>query len=99
MAREAFEAVEKASYERGVQETEARLAKEVAKVCRDYWTEVWAKALNRARVPAESKLRCAGSIFFLKDIREAPTVLPLPVALPFPSPEQISTIQAPSLDV
>jgi len=59
VAREAFEVVEMASYERGVLETETRLAKEVAGVYRDYCAEVWAEALNRAGVPATSELRSA----------------------------------------
>ena len=44
VAREVFEA---ASYERGVQEMYIRLANELAEVCRDYYKEVWAEALNR----------------------------------------------------
>ena len=39
MAREAFEVAKMASYERRVLETETRLAKEVAGVCRDYCAE------------------------------------------------------------
>ena len=68
MAREAFEATETASYERGVQDTETRLAKKVAGVCRDYCIETWAKALNRVRVSANSELRKAENIFFPEDI-------------------------------
>ena len=37
-AREAVKAVEVATYERGVLETEQRLAEEVAEVCKDYYT-------------------------------------------------------------
>ena len=44
--KEAAEALEQASYDRGVQETEIWLVKELAKVCRDYCKEVWAKVLN-----------------------------------------------------
>lgn len=39
VAREAVEAMVKASYERGVLDMENRLTKEVAVVCRDYCTE------------------------------------------------------------
>ena len=39
VAREAAEAAVNASYERGVLDTETRLAEEVAIVCRDYVTE------------------------------------------------------------
>ena len=68
VAREASEAAEMSSYERGVQDTTMRLAKEVAGVCRDYYTEVWAEALNRARVPIDSELRKAENTFFPEDI-------------------------------
>ena len=94
MAREAFEATETASYERGVQETETWLAEEVVGVCRDYWAEV----LNRVGVLATSELRSAKNIFFPEDIYEVPATPPTPaVLLPLP-PEQIPTIQAPSPD-
>ena len=43
MVGEASEAVEAASYERGVLEMVTRLAEEVVRVCRDYCTETWAK--------------------------------------------------------
>ena len=82
VVREASKAIEIASYERGVLETETQLAEEVVGVCRDYCTEVWVEALNRAEVLADFELRSAGSIFFPKDIREAPTMLPPPVANP-----------------
>ena len=39
MARKAVEAAVKASYKRGVLDTENRLTKEVTVVCRDYCTE------------------------------------------------------------
>ena len=54
---EASEAMETASYERGVLETETWLVEEVAGVFRDYCAETWAKVLNRARVLANSELR------------------------------------------
>ena len=54
-AKEVSEAAETTSYERGVQETEIRLADELAEVCRDYCKEVWAEALNRVEVPATSE--------------------------------------------
>ena len=46
MARKASEAAEMASFKRGVLDMKVRLAKEVVGVCRDYYTEVWAEALN-----------------------------------------------------
>ena len=64
VAREVSEAVETASYERGVLETEIRLAKEVAGMCRDYCTGTWVEALNWAGVPTDFELRRAENIFF-----------------------------------
>ena len=40
-----------------MQETEVRLADELAKVCRDYCKKVWMEALNLARVLATSEWR------------------------------------------
>ena len=40
VAREVVEAMVKASYERGVWDTETCLAEEVALECRDYYTEL-----------------------------------------------------------
>ena len=40
-----------------MQETEVRLADELAEVCRDYCKEVWMEALNLARVLATSEWR------------------------------------------
>ena len=44
-------------YDLGMQESEAYLTKELARVCKEYCLEVWAKALNLARVPATSDWR------------------------------------------
>ena len=93
MSREAAKATEEAAYERGMEDTEKMLAKEVAEVCRDYCTETWAEALNRARVPVDSELRKAESVFFPEAIKEAPTDLPPTIALSLPFPEQISDTQ------
>ncbi|XP_030955072.1 uncharacterized protein LOC115977387 isoform X1 [Quercus lobata] len=99
VVRKASEAAEKVAYECGVLETENRLAKEVAGVCRDYCTKTWVEALNWAGVLADFELRKAKSIFFPEDIQEALAELPPPTALPLPPPEQISSIQALSIDV
>ena len=87
MAKETIEVVERASNECGVEDTEIRLAEEVVEVCRDYCTETWIEAHNSARVPANSKIRKAKSIFFLEHIREAPADLPS-TTLPLPRPKQ-----------
>ena len=73
LAREVAEATVAASYERGVIDTKARLTEKVAVVCRDYVTESWGVALDRAAVPADSDLKRIENIFFLEDIREIPT--------------------------
>ena len=46
LAREAVEKAVAASYDRGVKDTEVRLAKEVAAVCREYVTLSWGVALD-----------------------------------------------------
>ena len=73
LAREVAEAAVAASYEHGVADTEARLTEEVAMVCRDYVTESWGIAMDRAAIPADSDLRRIENIFFPKDIREVPS--------------------------
>ena len=98
VAKEATEVVEKTSYEHRVMDTEARLAEEVAIVCRDYCTESWGVAMDRAGVPADSKLRRSESIFFPGDIWEIPTELPPSSALPLPPPKRPLIIQDSSFD-
>ena len=68
VAKEAAKAAVNTSYERGVLDMETCLAEEVAIVCRDYITKSWGVAMDRAEVPADSKLKRAESIFFLADI-------------------------------
>ena len=68
VAREAAEAAVKASYDRGVQDMEARLSEEVAVVCRDYCIKSWGVAMDRVGVPVDSELKRAENIFFPEDI-------------------------------
>ena len=75
-AVETTKAVERASYECGVKDTEIRLAEEVAGVCRDYCTKTWIETLNSAGIPANSEMRKAESIFFPEHIRKAPADFP-----------------------
>ena len=77
LAREAAEAAVAASYERGVADIEARLTEEVVGVCRDYVTESWGVAMDRAAIPANSDLRRLENIFFPEDIRDVPGLDPL----------------------
>ena len=79
-------------------ETEQRLAKEVAEVCRDYCTVTWNEALNSAGVPADSELRRAENVYFPEHIKEIPTDLSL-TALPLPSLEQVPSTQDLTTDV
>ena len=92
-AKEVTEALEQVSYDCEVQETEIQLTKELMEVCRDYYKEVWGKALNWAGVPAASEWRNAKNIFYPKDICEVPAVLLPPAALALTSFEQPSTTQ------
>ena len=64
MAKEVAKAAEAADYERGVGETEARLITEVTVVCRDYYSETYYKALDRAGVPADSDLRRVYKVYY-----------------------------------
>ena len=95
VAKEAAKAVEAAAYERGVLETEARLTVEVTVVCRDYCTETYYQALDRAGVPADFDLTRADQVYYPEDIREDPIAFPPPAALPLPPPEQPLTTQNP----
>ena len=96
VAKEAAKAAEAVAYKRGVMETKARLTAKVMVVCKDYYVETYYKALDRAGVPADSNLRIADKVYYLEDIREDPTALPPPAALPLPPPEQPLTTQDPS---
>ena len=71
VARVAADASEKKFYDLRVQETEARLTKELAEVCRDYYQEVWTEALNLAGVPAALEWRRAENIYYPPDLQEA----------------------------
>lgn len=51
VAKEAAKASVQVSYNLRVGETEIHLAEELAEVFKDYCPEVWAEALNLARVP------------------------------------------------
>ena len=77
-----------------MQETEIWLAKELAKVCRDYCKEVWPKVLNWAGVPITSEWRNVKNIFYLEDICKVLAVLPPSATLALPLSEQPSTTHA-----
>ena len=54
LAKEAAKAEKQVAYAFDVEETQARLIEEFAKVCRDYYDATWDEALNVAGVPADS---------------------------------------------
>ena len=78
---EAAEASKQASYLFGKEETEARLAKELAEVCRDYCKAMWVEALNLVGVPVDSEWRQPGSMYYHPKLREVPAAFPSPSAL------------------
>ena len=88
MAKEAAKAAEAATYKHRVVETEARLTAEVTIICRDYCAETYYQTLDRVGVPTNFDLRRANKVYYPEDIREDPTTLPPPAALPLPPPEQ-----------
>ena len=53
-----------------MEETQARLTKELSAVARDYCDISWGKALDVARVPADFGLRRLESIYYDPEIRE-----------------------------
>ena len=57
LVKEAAETEKQTAYMLGVEETQARLTKELFAVCREYCGISWGKALDVARVPVESNLR------------------------------------------
>ena len=99
VAQEAVTAAEISTYERGVLETEARLIAKVTAVCREYCAETYNHALDWAGVPADSDLRRVDNVYYPEDLRENPTLPPLPADLPFPPPKQLILSQKPSQDV
>ena len=70
LLKEAAEAEKQAVYTLGVQETQGRLTEEFSAVARNYCDISWGKALDVARVPADSSLRRPDSIYYDPDIRE-----------------------------
>ena len=94
LANEAVEAEKQASYTLSVEETQATLIEELAKVCKDYCMATWAEALNLARVPIDLKWKQPGNVYYHSEIRETPIVLPSPSATASESSKQPLTAQA-----
>ena len=78
MANEAIEAEKQVSYTLGMEETQARLTEELAKVCRDYCMVTWAEALNLATVPTDLEWRQPRNVYYYPEIREILITLPSP---------------------
>ena len=85
-----------------MQETEVRLADELAEVCKDYCKEVWLEALNLAGVPTTSKWREARNVYYPLDIREVPadllpslTLAPLLIKQPLTTKASLSPPKVP----
>ena len=92
LLKEAAEAEKQAVYALGVQETQSRVTEEFSSVARDYCDITWGKALDAARVPADSNLRLPESIYYDSDIRELP-------GSGSPPPEQPGQVsEAPTID-
>ena len=53
-----------------MEETQARLTKELSAVAKDYCDISWGKALDVAEIPADSSLRWPESIYYDPEIRE-----------------------------
>ena len=98
MAQEAAIAAETLAYERGVPETETRLTAEVTAVCREYCTETYRQALDRAGILADSDLRRTDQVYYPEDLREDKTPPPPPATLPLPPPNEPLPAQKSSQD-
>ena len=96
VAKEAAKVAEAAAYKRGVVETEARLTAEVTVVYRDYCAKTYYKTHDRGGDLTDFDLRRADKVYYPEDIRQDPTALPPPAALPLPPPEQPFITQDPS---
>ena len=93
MAKEATETEKQASYTLGMEETQARLTKELVEVCRDYCMVTWAETLNLAGVPVDSEWRQLRNVYYHPKICEIPVTLPSPSTIARESLEQPLTAQ------
>ena len=72
LIREAAEAEKRAAYTLRVEETQARLTKELSAVCREYCDISWDKALDAVGVPVDSDLRWPENVYYDSEIHELP---------------------------
>ena len=94
LLKEVAEAEKHASYALGVQETQSRLTEEFSAVARDYCDITWDKALNAARVRADSNLRRPESVYYDPDIQALPDSDSPPPEQPAPVSEVTAANQA-----
>ena len=92
--KDAIEASRQASYLIGVEETQIRLAEDLAEVCKDYCKVTWEESLNLVEVPIDSEWRQPGSVYYHPEIREVLAAIPFPSALAPEYSEQPLTTQA-----
>ena len=93
LANEATEVEKQVAYNLGVEETQARLTKELTEACKDYCDATWVEALNIVGVLADSEWRQLGKTCYHPNIREIPGGLPSssatsPKSLEHPLPTQ-----------
>ena len=77
-----------------MEETHARLIEELAEVCRDYCMVSQSEALNLVGVPADSKWRQLGNVYYHPEIREILVTLPSSSTTTLESSEQPLTTHA-----
>ena len=93
LAKEAAEVEKRATCQLGVEETQVRLAEELSKVCKDYCSVTWDKALNVVGVPANSVWRLPESIFYPPEIWEVPADAPKSSKQPTAIPNAIPLVE------
>ena len=96
MPKAAVKASEQRFYDFGMQETKARLIKELAGACREYCQEVQVEALNLAGVHATLDWRRAENIYYPEELRGDPTAplgLEVDAAPAATMPEQLPSTQ------
>ena len=72
LTREAAEAEKQVAYTLRVEETQARLTKELSAVCMEYCDISWDKALDAVGIPVDSDLRRPENVYYDSKIRELP---------------------------
>lgn len=93
-AQVAADTTEQKFYDLEMQETEARMIKELAAVCKEYCLKVWIEALNAVGALVDSEWRKIENIFYPEDLREAPEAAPEEAALALTATEQPPPTQA-----